>query len=43
MSENEFVTAARTDIGGEADLYDRVAPLWQSFLGMQRYWEARRT
>ena len=43
MSENEFVTAARTDIGEEADLYDRVAPLWQSFLGMQRYWEARRT
>jgi len=43
MSENEFVTAARTDIGREADLYDRVAPLWQSFLGMQRYWEARRT
>jgi glyoxylase-like metal-dependent hydrolase (beta-lactamase superfamily II) len=43
MSENEFVTAARTDIGGEAYLYDRVAPLWQSFLGMQRYWEARRT
>jgi glyoxylase-like metal-dependent hydrolase (beta-lactamase superfamily II) len=42
MSEQEFVVAARADIGAEADLYDRVAPLWQSFLGMKRYEETKR-
>jgi glyoxylase-like metal-dependent hydrolase (beta-lactamase superfamily II) len=43
MSEQEFVSAARADIGEEADLYDRVAPLWQSFLGMRRYWDTKRS
>jgi glyoxylase-like metal-dependent hydrolase (beta-lactamase superfamily II) len=43
MSEQEFVVAARAEIGAEADLYDRVAPLWQSFLGMKRYWESKRS
>jgi glyoxylase-like metal-dependent hydrolase (beta-lactamase superfamily II) len=43
MSQEDFVAAARSDLGDEeADVYDRVAPLWQSFLGMQRYWEAKR-
>lgn len=43
MSQEDFVAAGRADIGEEADLYDRVAPLWQSFLGMQRYWDSRRS
>ena len=43
MSQEDFVAAGRADIGDEADLYDRVAPLWQSFLGMQRYWDSKRT
>ncbi|HEY1514153.1 MAG TPA: MBL fold metallo-hydrolase [Gaiellaceae bacterium] len=43
MSELEFVATARADAGDEADLYDRVAPLWQSYLGMKRYWDSKRT
>jgi glyoxylase-like metal-dependent hydrolase (beta-lactamase superfamily II) len=41
MSQEDFVEAARADLGEEADVYDRVAPLWQSYLGMQRYWDTR--
>jgi glyoxylase-like metal-dependent hydrolase (beta-lactamase superfamily II) len=43
MSERDFVTAARADAGEEADRYDRVAPLWQSYLGMKRYWDSDRS
>ena len=43
MSEQEFVATARADAGDEADRYDRVAPLWQSYLGMKRYWDSRRS
>jgi glyoxylase-like metal-dependent hydrolase (beta-lactamase superfamily II) len=42
MSEGDFVAAGRADAGDDADLYDRVAPLWQSYLGMKRYWDSRR-
>lgn len=42
MEADEFVTAARADMGGDADQYDRVAPLWQSWQGMRRYWDKRR-
>ena len=42
MSQQDFVAAARADLGERADVYDRVAPLWQSYLGMQRYWETKR-
>ena len=42
MSEQDFVAAGRADAGDDADLYDRVAPLWQSYLGMKRYWDTRR-
>lgn len=41
MSEQDFVAAARSDLGDQADRYDRVAPLWQSYLGMKRYWDSR--
>jgi glyoxylase-like metal-dependent hydrolase (beta-lactamase superfamily II) len=43
MSEGDFVAAGRADAGDDADLYDRVARLWQSYLGMKRYWDSRRT
>jgi glyoxylase-like metal-dependent hydrolase (beta-lactamase superfamily II) len=43
MSEQEFVAAARSDLGERADRYDRVAPLWQSYLGMKRYWDSKRS
>jgi glyoxylase-like metal-dependent hydrolase (beta-lactamase superfamily II) len=42
MSQEDFVATARADLGERADVYDRVAPLWQSYLGMQRYWETKR-
>jgi glyoxylase-like metal-dependent hydrolase (beta-lactamase superfamily II) len=43
MSEQDFVAAARSDLGEGADRYDRVAPLWQSYLGMKRYWDSKRS
>jgi glyoxylase-like metal-dependent hydrolase (beta-lactamase superfamily II) len=42
MTEGDFVAAGRADAGDDADLYERVAPLWQSYLGMKRYWDSRR-
>jgi glyoxylase-like metal-dependent hydrolase (beta-lactamase superfamily II) len=41
MEQQDFVDAARADAGVDADLYDRVAPFWQSWHGMKRYWEKR--
>jgi glyoxylase-like metal-dependent hydrolase (beta-lactamase superfamily II) len=41
MSEEEFATAARADMGGDADRFDRVAPLWQSYQGLRRYCDKR--
>jgi glyoxylase-like metal-dependent hydrolase (beta-lactamase superfamily II) len=42
MEQEEFIAAARADAGADADRYDRVAPLWQSWQGMRRYWDKRR-
>jgi glyoxylase-like metal-dependent hydrolase (beta-lactamase superfamily II) len=41
MAQQAFVDAAQADAGADADLYDRVAPFWQSWQGMKRYWEKR--
>jgi glyoxylase-like metal-dependent hydrolase (beta-lactamase superfamily II) len=41
MEQEAFVAAAKADAGADADLYDRVAPFWQSWQGMKRYWEKR--
>jgi len=43
MSQEDFVATGRADAGEDADLYDRVAPFWQSFIGMRRYWDSKRT
>jgi glyoxylase-like metal-dependent hydrolase (beta-lactamase superfamily II) len=43
MEQEEFVAAARADAGDDADLYDRVAPFWQSWAGLKRYWDTRST
>ena len=41
MTLEEFVAAGRADAGEEADLCDRVAPYWQSWHGLRRYWDKR--
>jgi glyoxylase-like metal-dependent hydrolase (beta-lactamase superfamily II) len=41
MEQQAFVDAARADLGADADDYDRVAPLWQSWQGLRRYWDKR--
>lgn len=41
-SEPEFVAAAKADLPvDEAEAYDRAMPFWQSYQGLQRYWEKR--
>jgi glyoxylase-like metal-dependent hydrolase (beta-lactamase superfamily II) len=46
LDEARWVAAARRDleaaVGDEADLWERAAPLWQSYAGMKRYWGKRR-
>jgi glyoxylase-like metal-dependent hydrolase (beta-lactamase superfamily II) len=41
MTQEEFVAAAQDDAGGDADTYDRIAPFWQSWQGLRRYWDTR--
>ncbi|HEY6961785.1 MAG TPA: MBL fold metallo-hydrolase [Gaiellaceae bacterium] len=41
MEQETFVEAARADAGDDAELYDRVAPFWQSWEGMRRYWDKK--
>jgi hypothetical protein len=41
MTLEEFVEAGRRDAGDEAELYDRVAPYWQSWHGLRRYWDTK--
>ena len=41
MSLDDFVAAGRAGAGEDADLYDRVAPYWQSWHGLRRYWDTR--
>ena len=45
MDEPTFVAAARADVAAsdpdEADAYDRAAPYWHCFLGLERYWRKR--
>jgi hypothetical protein len=44
--EQAWVEAARRDLeaavgADEADHWERAAPLWQSYVGMKRYWDKR--
>ena len=41
MDQEAFVEAALADAGDDAEAYDRVAPFWQSWQGLKRYWETR--
>jgi glyoxylase-like metal-dependent hydrolase (beta-lactamase superfamily II) len=46
MDEQTFVAAARADLLAsdpeEADSYDRAAPFWHCYRGLERYWRKRR-
>jgi glyoxylase-like metal-dependent hydrolase (beta-lactamase superfamily II) len=46
LDEDAWIDAARRNliaaVGDEADRWERAAPLWQSYLGMKRYWDKRR-
>jgi glyoxylase-like metal-dependent hydrolase (beta-lactamase superfamily II) len=45
MSQEEFEAATRTDVieADEAGVayYERAGPFWQTYQGLQRYWEKR--
>ena len=45
MTQEEFGAASRADVlaAGESDTayYDRAGPVWQTYLGLQRYWEKK--
>lgn len=45
MDEATFVAAARADVAAsdpdDADAYDRAAPYWHCYLGLERYWRKR--
>jgi len=45
MDEPTFVAAARADVAtsdpDDADAYDRAAPYWHCYLGLERYWRKR--
>ena len=41
LDVDAFVAAARADAGAEGDTYDSVAPFWQSWHGLRRYWDTR--
>jgi glyoxylase-like metal-dependent hydrolase (beta-lactamase superfamily II) len=42
MDQDAFVAAAEADAGADAALYNQVAPFWQSWYGLQRYWDKQR-
>jgi glyoxylase-like metal-dependent hydrolase (beta-lactamase superfamily II) len=41
-SEEAFESAGRADLGVEREQYEQAMPLWQSYAGLQRYWEKKR-
>ena len=45
MDERTFVAAARAEVAAsdpdDADAYDRAAPYWHCYLGLERYWRKR--
>lgn len=38
MGEEEWIEAARADLGNGAAPYELAAPLWQSYAGLRRWW-----
>jgi glyoxylase-like metal-dependent hydrolase (beta-lactamase superfamily II) len=42
VMEREFSGSVRSDVGSGLEEYERAMPFWQSYAGLQRYWEKRR-
>jgi glyoxylase-like metal-dependent hydrolase (beta-lactamase superfamily II) len=47
LDEGEWIAAVRNELVAavgeeEAEVWERAAPLWQSYAGMRRYWDKRR-
>ena len=41
MSQDDFVRAAGDALGPDRVAYEQAMPLWQSYAGLERYWEKR--
>ena len=41
LEQQAFVDEALADAGEDAARYDRIAPFWQSWVGLRRYWDTR--
>jgi glyoxylase-like metal-dependent hydrolase (beta-lactamase superfamily II) len=41
LDQDAFVASAREVAGDDAGVYDQVAPFWQSWQGLRRYWDKR--
>lgn len=41
MSRDEFIRAGWEDLGSDRDAYEQAMPLWQSYAGLERYWDKR--
>jgi glyoxylase-like metal-dependent hydrolase (beta-lactamase superfamily II) len=41
-SEEEFASAALAELGDDAGPYEQAMPFWQSYAGLNRYWDKRR-
>jgi glyoxylase-like metal-dependent hydrolase (beta-lactamase superfamily II) len=41
MSRDEFVRAGHEDLGSDRDAYEQAMPLWQSYAGLERYWQKK--
>jgi glyoxylase-like metal-dependent hydrolase (beta-lactamase superfamily II) len=42
MSRDEFTRGGAEDLGPDRDAYEHAMPLWQSYAGLERYWEKKR-
>jgi glyoxylase-like metal-dependent hydrolase (beta-lactamase superfamily II) len=41
MSPDAFVQKGAEDLGPDRDAYEHAMPLWQSYAGLERYWEKK--
>jgi glyoxylase-like metal-dependent hydrolase (beta-lactamase superfamily II) len=43
VTEAEFAETVTADVGTGLDEYERAMPFWQSYAGLKRYWDTRRS